>query len=192
MLDRVSTGQEDAEALFERLYLEHHRAVLGYCARRTSKADAWDATAEVFLVAWRRLADVPMGEEARPWLLGVAYRVLANQRRASQRRVRLYERMWRSASDAMARPEDQLVRSEDALEVLDAVAKLGLRDREILLLSVWEDLSPKEIASVLGISRAAVDQRYARAKRRLERRLDRGTMVPKRATRAKSEEGGAA
>ncbi|WP_067180236.1 sigma factor [Microtetraspora niveoalba] len=55
---------------FEKLYQEYHDAVLAYLVRRTKNGqDAADALAETFLVAWRRLADVPAGERARPWLL---------------------------------------------------------------------------------------------------------------------------
>ena len=44
-----------------------------------------------FLTAWRRIADVPAGEEARLWLYGVARHALANQRRGARRRTRLGE-----------------------------------------------------------------------------------------------------
>jgi hypothetical protein len=49
--------------------------------------------AEVFLIAWRRLDDVPFGNEARPWLFATARRVLANQGRANARRRRLSEKL---------------------------------------------------------------------------------------------------
>jgi RNA polymerase sigma-70 factor, ECF subfamily len=189
MLDRMSTNS--AEGAFERLYLEHHRAVLGYCARRASRADAWDATAEVFLVAWRRFEDVPPDDEARAWLIGVAYRVLANQRRGSARRKRLFERMA-GVADRPPWPEDQLIRGEAAREVIDALAMLKPADREILQLAAWEELSPIEITEVLGISRQAVDQRYSRAKRRLARELERARSQDRRATQANSESGGVA
>lgn len=50
------------------------------CGEPPTPKDAADAVAETFLVAWRRLPEVPSGEEARPWLYGVARRTLANQR----------------------------------------------------------------------------------------------------------------
>jgi DNA-directed RNA polymerase specialized sigma24 family protein len=48
--------------------------------------------AETFLTAWRRLDDVPAGDEARLWLYGVARRMLANQRRGARRRSSLADR----------------------------------------------------------------------------------------------------
>jgi DNA-directed RNA polymerase specialized sigma24 family protein len=71
-------GREHAEARFEGLYAAHGRAVLAYAARRTPDAqDAADIVADTFLVAWRRLDEVPAAQEARLWLYGVARKVLA-------------------------------------------------------------------------------------------------------------------
>lgn len=68
-------------------------------------ADAADAVAETFLVAWRRLGEVPDGREARLWLFGVCRRVLANHRRGELRRRHLagegreVELRWSPAGD---------------------------------------------------------------------------------------------
>src|SRR5256714_11167773 len=74
---------------FRSLYEANYHLILGYALRRADAADAADVVAETFTTAWRRLRDVPEGEEARLWLYGVARRVLANQRRAERRRLRL-------------------------------------------------------------------------------------------------------
>ncbi len=167
----VVRPEATAESAFERLYVDHHRAVLAYCTRSASRADAWDAASEVFIVAWRRLDEVPPSEEARPWLLGVAFRVLANQRRGLRRRARLFERTAGSGLERPSWPEEQLIGSPASADVADALERLSPTDQEILRLTTWEGLSPVEIASVLGISRNAVDQRFSRAKRRLARQL---------------------
>lgn len=84
------TPDERFAALFERI----HRPLLAYALRRVSDpADAADVVAETFLVAWRRLDDVPAGEAARPWLFGVARRVLANHYRGERRRDALADRL---------------------------------------------------------------------------------------------------
>jgi RNA polymerase sigma-70 factor (ECF subfamily) len=62
---------------FERLFREHGDAVYRYAVRRDPGA-AEDVVAEAFLVAWRRLDDVPRGAEL-PWLLGVARRPSARR-----------------------------------------------------------------------------------------------------------------
>ena len=79
------------EALFER----HHTAVRAYVVRRSAGIVVEDVVADTFLVAWRRLEDVP--DVALPWLLGVARRVLADQRRGARRRRSLTERLLRES-----------------------------------------------------------------------------------------------
>jgi RNA polymerase sigma-70 factor, ECF subfamily len=183
-------GEEHAD--FERLYSMHHHTVLAYCARRCSRSDAWDAASEVFLVALRRPDQVPPPEEALAWLLGVAYRVLANQWRSQRRRRSLAAKAAGMAGEADPHPDEVLIRSEEATEVLEALARLRPADREVIQLTLWEELSPTEIAEVLGISRPAVDQRYSRAKKRLARELSGQGFITRRATQVRTEKGGAA
>ena len=75
----------DPEQRFGRLYSQMHPDILGYLARRIGEQEAIDAAADVFVVAWRRISDVPEGDAARPWLFGVARNVLRNRRRATRR-----------------------------------------------------------------------------------------------------------
>src|SRR6478672_7119633 len=72
------------EARFEELFARTRSALMGYAVRRVGDpADAADVVAETYLVAWRRLDEVPPGEETRLWLFGVARRVLANHQRGN-------------------------------------------------------------------------------------------------------------
>jgi RNA polymerase sigma-70 factor (ECF subfamily) len=57
--------------------------------------------------------------------------------------------------------------------VLDAIARLGRTDVEVLLLVAWEHLSIAEIAVVLNIAPNAVTQRLHRARRNLGREYRR-------------------
>lgn len=156
---------------FNKLYERHHRPVLAYCLRRTSEADAYDAASEVFAVAWRRLDDIPRDKEL-PWLYGVARRVLSRQWRGARRFARLATRVEsqpRQASPDIATAVVQ--RDHDSL-IHIAMAKLRTGDREILRLAAWEGLPHSEIAEVLDITVAAVDQRIHRAKKRLATSYD--------------------
>ncbi|HVO53245.1 MAG TPA: sigma-70 family RNA polymerase sigma factor [Solirubrobacterales bacterium] len=166
--NRNALDRRLAEERFRKLYAAHLREVLAYAVRRTADAeDAADAVAEAFLVAWRRLPDVPPGDEARPWLYGVARRTLANQRRGEQRRHRLADRLRDDLAAVAARSsgEERDERLESALDRLDP------DDREILRLSAWEELTPSQAARVLGISAIAARSRLHRARRRLRRAL---------------------
>ncbi len=156
------TSPEDR---FRRLYAEHVDPILGYALRRADQADdAADVVAETFLVAWRRLADVPPGQEARLWLYGVARRALANQRRGADRRHALGRRLRHDLAASV--PDHAHVVAERAA-IRDALDRLADRDREVLQLAAWEGLEPREIAQVLGTSAIAVRSRLSRSRARL-------------------------
>lgn len=154
----------DDPAWFRRLYDDHVAAILAYGLRRCrERGDAADLAAEVFLVAWRRRPDVPADGTERLWLFGVAKGVLANQRRGAFRRAQLAERL-RAELGAAARPSPP---DRAAERVADALSTLPDGDRELLQLSVWDELSPAEIAALEGIPAVTVRSRLHRARARL-------------------------
>ena len=159
------------EVRFAALFRSHYDEVLAYCLRRLGHGEADDATSETFAVAWRRVDDLDW-ETARPWLYGVARGVLANRERSRARRKRLSGKLLGLGTSPVDAPEVIVVRSEQDAEVMAAVAGLNPRDREILLLSVWEELTAREIGVALDISTAAAEQRLHRAKKRFARTLD--------------------
>ena len=135
--------------------------IVAYCRWRTvSPSDAQDAAADVFLTAWRRLDELPAGDAARVWLYATARRVLANQRRAGRRRTALVDRMAQEESGRPGRTS-----SEEHALVHDALRRLPVRDREVLLLAESETL-PTEIATVVGCLTVTARGRLHRARHR--------------------------
>jgi RNA polymerase sigma-70 factor (ECF subfamily) len=166
----VSSLGPDHHDRFRSLYASHFDALLVYALRRVSRPeDAGDVVADTFLVAWRRRSTVPAGDDARLWLYGVARHVLANQRRGDRRRDRLGEALRErlAASTHLWTEPDPSAAVTGTLVVRDALARLGDLDREVLTLTAWEELEPRHIAEVLGISAQAVRTRLSRARSRL-------------------------
>ncbi|TNC27113.1 RNA polymerase sigma factor [Mumia zhuanghuii] len=154
------------EERFRELYAAHFDALLAYAVRRTRHPDdAADLVAETFLVAWRRLDAMPAGEDSRLWLYVVARHVRSNAERSGRRRERLGERLRQQLTDAFA--PDPATQVTEHADVRAALQRLGAGDRELLMLSSWEGLEPREIAHVLDISPTAVRTRLSRARRRL-------------------------
>lgn len=152
---------------FEQVFGTHREAVLGYLRRRTDSGhDAADLLADTFLVAWRRLDDVPLDPQTRPWLYGVARRVLANHRRGEGRRHALATKLRGELSDAA--PVHPLLDDTPAARAFRALPE---QDRELLSLVAWEELDTGQIATVLGISRNAVRIRLHRARKRFAKLL---------------------
>jgi RNA polymerase sigma-70 factor, ECF subfamily len=147
------------EERFNRLYDDHFDAVRGYVWRRDPLL-CDEVLAETFLVAWRRLEETP--SQARPWLIGIARNVRLNLRRGARRQQALTARLIETASDP-----GYADRPIHAGPVETALSRLSHKDREILLLSTWDGLDRSEIAQVLGCSRANVNVRLHRARKRL-------------------------
>ena len=174
---------------FETLYRELYAPIAGYVLRRAaSPEDAAEAIAETFVVLWRRLDACPAGDDARPWLFGVARRVLANQRRGERRRSALAVRLLAGA----AAPDVVLPAAGSGSEgrVARAFATLSASDREILALLAWEGLSREELAVALGVSRPVARLRLHRARRRFEVALDQEPAAVAARPRIQLSEGG--
>jgi RNA polymerase sigma-70 factor (ECF subfamily) len=154
---------DDRRRRFEDIYTANCTPILGYALRRTGNGeDAADVVAETFLTAWRRLDDVPPGDEAKLWLYGVARRLLANHHRGERRKTELSERLSRDLALVHTDPE---YTGRLAL-VAVAFRSLPESDRELLALVGWEGLDHGEIATVLGCTRNAVRVRLHRARAR--------------------------
>jgi RNA polymerase sigma-70 factor (ECF subfamily) len=164
--------------------------VLAYCLRRASSADAEDACAETFLVVWRRLDEIPPDPKTLLALYGIARRVLSNQTRSFHRRGRLHTKLNSLGVAPVADPLHVVVQSADDRVVSDAVHRLKPTDREIVMLDVWEDLSRAEIAEVMGMTRAAIDQRIHRAYQKLARSLGHVIEIRPIGSPPVAEEGG--
>lgn len=167
---RLARGPaEHSEAdRFAEVYEAHVDAVFAYALSRTGADRAAEVVEETFFVAWRRLSDLPA--EPRPWLFGVARRAVANQRRASARQTALGQRVAAFSSSLSAEP-DHAERVVEHDRLLAALARLGDPDRELLCISAWGGLSPKDAAGVLGCTKAAFLVRLHRARRRFEAAL---------------------
>ena len=87
--------------------------------------DADEATSEIFLIAWRRSAQLPAGEEARLWLYGVARNVVRNWERSGRRRLRLAAKSGSIAQPQAEGPEVHVIRKEEHREVVEAIATLN-------------------------------------------------------------------
>lgn len=157
---------------FEDLYENHLDAIQRYCLRRLTRDEATDAVAETFLAAWRRIDDVPPGQEL-PWLYGIARNVVRNTHRSRRRQHSLRARIEAERTGVESSAETYVVLRDDQRAVLRALDALRQGDQEILRLKTWEGLSNGEIAMTLGISAHAVDMRLNRARARLAREFAR-------------------
>lgn len=164
----LAMDRRDPDA-FRALYAEHRPTIKRYFAARAPASQVDDLTSETFLVAWRRDADRPA--HTLPWLLNVAGKVLSHQRRKTERSGDLVHRLAQvSRLDDPGVPQAAERRTEQ-LAVLHALATLTPGDRELMLLTIWDGLQTREVATALGVTPVAARARLSRARRRLESAL---------------------
>lgn len=157
---RDSAPNEARAARFTAVYDASYHRILGYARRRTHPDDAVDVVAETFTIAWRRLDEMPEGEQALYWLYATARRVLANHRRAQRRRANLAGALESEPLVTTSAPP-----GAESHRVAAALAELREDERELLLLVAWEGLDATALAAVLRCSRNAARIRLHRARR---------------------------
>ncbi len=159
---------------FETAYDEHVWDVYAFFAYRLgSRSDAEDLTQQTFeraLRAWSRFD--PERAAMRTWLLTIARNLLIDHHRADRSRT-----LSPIGDDGV--PEEDLPHVRDAgvnlgldPQVAAALAVLGQRDREVLALRFGGDLTGPEIAELLDLSLANVQQILSRSLRRLRAALE--------------------
>ena len=156
-------GPEGVTSGIAELYEQYHASLVRLLYRRTGDRDrAEDLAQEVFV---RALEAPPTNP--RPWLFAVALNLARDDGRRAARHGRKLEEFAAERSQAAAAPADQDVeREERVAAVRAALAKLGEKDREALLLKA-EGFRYEEIAAAVGLAPGAVGTTLARARRRL-------------------------
>lgn len=166
----------DPAQRFTGLYDEYYRRVLRYALQHADPGCAEDVASETFLIAWRRLAEIP--QPPLPWLLGVARNLLRQQFGRARRQQQLADRIAALTSDADLRAWDAGEHVAERAAALDALGSLNDGDVEALTLVTWHGLSTAEAAQVVGCSPHAFTVRLHRARGRLADALRRGDDQP--------------
>lgn len=128
---------------------------------------AQDAVQETFLKAYRCLDQIETVQSERAWLI----RVAVNTCRDLQRSAWMRHVDRRVSLDSL--PETAVPALEADGGVLDAVRGLPVKERQVILMRYWQNLSVDETAEALGLNRATVYRRLARAQKRLKNLVER-------------------
>jgi RNA polymerase sigma-70 factor (ECF subfamily) len=161
MTDAEAIARSRAEpAAFGAVFDRHFHVVYAYAQRRVGLALAEEVAAETFARAFELRAKYDTAHaSALPWLLGIATNVMRRHWRSERRRLAAYARaIQHEPPGALPDPDGECVR---------AVARLPRRQREVVLLHVWADLSYEQIAIALNLPVGTVRSRLSRARRTL-------------------------
>jgi RNA polymerase sigma factor (sigma-70 family) len=154
---------------FGEVFDRHARALHSFLARRVGRGTADDLLSDVFRIAFeRRNAFDVERADARPWLYGIASKLLLKHRSQLERRLSAVYDNYDVVHDTV---EERVLASHAFAKTAAGVARLPAGEREVLLLVVWEELSYDAVADVLGIPIGTVRSRLNRARRRLRELL---------------------
>ncbi|AQZ70662.1 RNA polymerase subunit sigma-70 [[Actinomadura] parvosata subsp. kistnae] len=163
---------EQVPELFAELFDRHAAALRRYVARRLGDSLADDVVSDAFLTAFRRRRHYDTGHpDARPWLYGIAAKLIQRHRRVE---VRLYRALARTGVDELTEPYADRIDDRVAAEqagLAAALADLPAADREVLLLVAWADMTYEDVARALSIPVGTVRSRLHRARARTRRAL---------------------
>ncbi|WP_370457762.1 RNA polymerase sigma factor [Actinoplanes sp. OR16] len=178
MIRRSAEEPEAFGAIFDR----HADAIHGYLARRVGRSLAEDLTAEAFLIAFRSRHRYDLSQtDARPWLYGIAANLVRGQQRAE---VRQYRALARTGADPARdgpadrfddrvadRVADRVTAAAHVRALAAVLARLSVREREVLTLVSQAQLSYPEVARALDIPIGTVRSRLHSARRRIREAL---------------------
>jgi RNA polymerase sigma-70 factor (ECF subfamily) len=162
---------------FIHFYDEYFPRVYNYARYRCGDpACADDLTAQVFERALTRLDDFdPQIAPFGAWLFAIARNLVNNYLRAESRSVWLPIDACERRPDVAAGPEERIIRAESQAALLQALARLSERERDLLSLKFAAGLTNRRIAEIVGLSETNVGVIVYRALHRLRVLLDERT-----------------
>ncbi|MDD2284930.1 MAG: RNA polymerase sigma factor [Paludibacter sp.] len=174
IIHNIKNGDTDA---FKLLVDKHQsmvfRTVMGFVH---VKEDAEDLTQEIFITVFQSLDYFQGKAEFATWLYRIAVNISLNY--VKKNRIRKLfnfaeEKLQPifNQQDKCVNPEEQIIRSEIEDLIRKAIDQLTEKQRTAFILSKYNELPQKKIASIMQISEGAVEQHLQRAKIKLQKKL---------------------
>jgi RNA polymerase sigma-70 factor (ECF subfamily) len=129
-------------------------------------SDAEDAVQEAFLRVLRHRDDLDEVRDHRVWLIRIVWNIVLDRKRRTKTRPETddVEELARVLPANGLSAEERAAAAQHHAHVLSCVERLPAKEREVLALSAFEELSSVEIASILGITESSVRSRLFRAR----------------------------
>lgn len=163
---RCQTGDPEA---FADLIAVMEKPLLYYATSLTGSQDAaFDVLQDVWLKVVRGIHKLKDPGSLKPWLYAITHGVAVDRIRRDYKR----DKAEQTELDQSLGIEDPSFDEEDAAAIHDALSRLGVKHREVLVLHFLQDLSIVEIANVVGCSEGTVKSRIHYAKRQMKQILE--------------------
>ena len=156
----VRAARAGDESAFTRLYDRYGRVVHAVLLARVDRQDVEDLVQEVFLTAWRRLADLRDPAAFGGWIATIARNRATDYFRQTREQVELPDEI----------PGGEAIEDE-TMAVLEVIRKLPEAYRETLLMRLVEGMTGAEIAARSGLTPASVRVNLHRGMKLLREKL---------------------
>jgi RNA polymerase sigma factor (sigma-70 family) len=166
IMENVRDGRiEKLAILFER----HHISLFNFFLRLTGSPNvSEDLVQEVFLRVLKYRKSYQGRSKFRVWMFQIARNAHIDYLRKKKDAYPLEDQFFDVRSEE-AEPDDSMVRSQEAARLNQALSKLPLKKREVLILSRYQDMKYKEIADLFGCQIGTVKTYVHRALKDLNR-----------------------
>jgi len=159
---------------FSVLYERHYTVLYGFAYQRLGKELAEDVVAESFMAAFRARKGYDTGRpDARPWLFAIVNQHIARHHRRESAHYKALLRMKHDhGEEALADRVAGIATAQTWRQpLLKALTTLSRKDRDVLLMIAWADLTYAEAAQALSVPLGTIRSRLNRARRKLREAL---------------------
>lgn len=165
MINLVQAGDSQAFASVYDLYIQKIYNFIFYKTLHQPLAE--DLTSQTFLKAWKNIKQF-QGGNFSAWLYSIARNLVIDHFRAQKEFLNIDDCWDLQASDDIFKEVDNRLKIE---KIKTAFSQLNSKEREILILRFWQDLSFKEIALILQKNEGAVKMSFGRAVNALKKEM---------------------
>ncbi len=173
---RQHANEEALAALVEQYATTLYRVAFSVLR---NAADAEDAVQEAFLRVLRHRDSLNEIRDHRVWLVRIVWNIVLDRKRRAKTRPETDDvsELARVLPAAGLSAEEVAAAAQHHTRVLRLLEKLPVKEREVLVLSAFEELSSVEIAAVLGVTESSVRSRLFRARKLMAELLERPRSV---------------
>lgn len=167
LVRRVVAGDTAAYGELARRWF---RRILALCQSKVFSHEAEDLAQDAFVRGFANLSSLADPERFGPWLRGIAVNICADWCRDTLRH-KPSDRDWSVDQAAVVEASGSTLADDERAIIVQQVAAIPEDLREVVLLRYYEDLTYDEMARWLGVARATVNERLAKARALLRIRL---------------------
>lgn len=161
--DEQSEGEraEADRAKVAKWFQQYGTQVYGYLVYFTGSRDVEDCLQDTFVRALQSVHHYDASDNPLPWLITIARHIAIDGMRKQKHRT---QSIYQQEIPSQDRTPDQLAEQNDTLvHVLNLVQNISSKYRDVLILRGIQDMSPQDVATVLGCSVGNVNVIYHRA-----------------------------